>query len=528
MVRFIKSTVLVMSIALLLLITSCKNTADEKQETDIYELGQINEVMNETAGEWITDPTGHFSYLYINPYRYFGIAFDDYMVFSDNMFIYSSIARRPGEKIQYGYMNQNYERYTDPISLQPCVFANGLARIYTEEGSYVINTDFKKVEEYYPGYVLYDNALIVVDWLDIIYSEPYIIPDIDHETYLVPYKIDPATGNNLKSSIVGFKTLQDAYFNGTLPEDEFVIQPIFQEAGLFIDGVAPVKKNDKWGFIDIEGNIIIDCLYDGAKSLGSGVVGLCFTEGKSYTISTTEGSRERVFYSEWALFDTSGIQLTDFEFHDISKFSEGIGFLGHDNVKMYDSAGNNLSTWWLGYTGDGSPRFHEGLIALKTSHGYYFYDRTGKTVFHTGYKKARNFSEGMAAVYNHMTETWGYINKRGERIIPYTYSVVSDFDHGYAYVSEGEGFIIEGSSEMLYPPGYLIDKQLNKYLNNLNLLGITRFNEDGYALGFAIQQNEHWVNINENDINRNMEPVYEKQLIDDKVYYMIRIEQPGD
>lgn len=516
--------ILILSLALLLILPSCKDSVEEKDESAVYAPGEINEGMNETVGEWITDPTGHFSYLYINPYKYFGIVFDEDMVFSEDMFIYSTIARKTGEKIQYGYMDQDYKRCTAPISLQPSVFAYGLARIYTEDGSYVINTDFQKMEEYYPGYVLHNNALIVVDWSDKLYHDPLIIPDIDPDKYIVPYKVYPEDDKSISTPKVGFKTITDAYFSDKRPEDEFVIQPVYQEAGLFKDGVAPVKKDDKWGFINTEGHIVINHLYDGAKSLGSGVIGLCFTEGKSYTTSTADGERVRMYYSEWALFDTSGTQLTDFEFYDISDFSEGIGFLGDNNIKMYDTAGNNLSQWWMGYNSEGPPRFHEGLIALRSNYRYYFFDRTGKYVFPNGYNDAKNFSNGMAAVYNHMTEKWGYINIKGERTIPYTYSAASDFNQGYAYVSEGEGYIKEGSSEMFYPPGFLIDKHQNKYLKDLNLLGITRFNEDGYALGYAIQQNWHWVNINEHDINRFMEPVYEQQLIDDKVYYMIHIE----
>ncbi|MDX1358066.1 MAG: hypothetical protein R3232_04480, partial [Clostridia bacterium] len=54
--------------------------------------------------------------------------------------------------------------------------------------------------------------------------------------------------------------------------------------------------------------------------------------------------------------------------------------------------------------------------------------------------------------------------------------------------------------------GYLIDKMQNKYLEHLAISDITKFNENGYALAYSIFE------INE--------------TTQDKLYYMIHIEQP--
>ena len=41
-------------------------------------------------------------------------------------------------------------------------------------------------------------------------------------------------------------------------------------AGDFSEGFASVKSNDKWGFIDTKGKMVIPCVYDYARSFSKG------------------------------------------------------------------------------------------------------------------------------------------------------------------------------------------------------------------------------------------------------------------
>lgn len=79
----------------------------------------------------------------------------------------------------------------------------------------------------------------------------------------------------------------------------------------------------------------------------------------------------------------------------------------------------------------------EGLIAVKGTEGYGFINGKGETVIPCVYSDVHSFSEGLAAVQ--MDYKWGYVNKLGELIIPYTWVKVSDFHDGLAAVSyDGE------------------------------------------------------------------------------------------
>ncbi|WP_179215982.1 WG repeat-containing protein [Paenibacillus sp. MY03] len=56
-------------------------------------------------------------------------------------------------------------------------------------------------------------------------------------------------------SLPGGKTVSSA-------DDEFVIPPLYEEARPFEDGVAFVKKDGKWGLINITGTLIVPPKYD--------------------------------------------------------------------------------------------------------------------------------------------------------------------------------------------------------------------------------------------------------------------------
>ena len=50
-----------------------------------------------------------------------------------------------------------------------------------------------------------------------------------------------------------------------------MIPEIYDEARCFIEGLAAVKKDGKWGFINVKGETVIPFIYDGAFSFINGL-----------------------------------------------------------------------------------------------------------------------------------------------------------------------------------------------------------------------------------------------------------------
>ena len=133
------------------------------------------------------------------------------------------------------------------------------------------------------------------------------------------------------------------------------------------------------------------------------------------------------------------------------------------------------------------------IKSLPNSPGVYqYYDTHGTNLYNREFRSARNFSDGFAAV-RIGSSNWTYIDSSGFNVFEDRFLSAGDFNHGYA-------FVIKNFNE----PGYIIDKLGNKYLKELNIYGMTKFNDEGYALAFTV------VDINE--------------LTQERIYYMIHIE----
>ena len=78
-------------------------------------------------------------------------------------------------------------------------------------------------------------------------------------------------------------------------DGEIVIEPIYEQAYGFSDGMAAVKLNGKWGFINSEGIIVVPCEYDKVKN--------SFKEGKGKLVKDDE------IY----IFDKSGSQTDTYD-----------------------------------------------------------------------------------------------------------------------------------------------------------------------------------------------------------------------
>lgn len=107
-------------------------------------------------------------------------------------------------------------------------------------------------------------------------------------------------------------------------------------------------------------------------------------------------------------------------------------------------------------------KFHEGfaIIGMDYEQNKGFINKKGEIVIPQIYKDTANFSEGLAAVQGIETDLWGYIDKDGELIIPMIYEYASLFREEAAYVvienknypnGYGSSFLINRSGERLTP-----------------------------------------------------------------------------
>lgn len=178
-------------------------------------------------------------------------------------------------------------------------------------------------------------------------------------------------------------------------------QIFFNEVGMFNDGLAPVLKDDKWGFIDTEGNVVIEPKFVAfVNNFGQQPF---FNEGLTPIVDPETG---RVGY-----IDKKGNIVIKPQFYSAANFYEGVAFAGtqEDHV-IIDKSGNILAQKFVAINGYYS-HFSNNLAIAQKEFSYGYINKQGKFVIEPVYDEARDFSNGLAAVKK--DGKWGFIDTDG-------------------------------------------------------------------------------------------------------------------
>lgn len=198
--------------------------------------------------------------------------------------------------------------------------------------------------------------------------------------------------------------------------------------------LIPVMMEDKWGYIDTKGKVIIKPEFEFAYHFSDGLAKV--GNGNAYGFINKKG--------EYVIQPGTNSYGGPY-------FSEGL-------IKGSSPNGNRYSTSY--YTKEGelyktfenieAGSFHNGLAKCQyiyeTSSGntrspFGYMDKHGKLIIDTIFSKANDFSEGLAAVVPKTNDDgkFGYINTTGKVIIDfiYPYGAIdgAEFKDGYARVN---------------------------------------------------------------------------------------------
>lgn len=91
----------------------------------------------------------------------------------------------------------------------------------------------------------------------------------------------------------------------------------FERAGFFTDGLAPVRKEGKWGFINKKGELVIDYRFTGAREFSEGLA--CVEKD----------------HNNWGFINTAGEIVISFEFDRSSRFRYNHAYVEHLGKQAY-------------------------------------------------------------------------------------------------------------------------------------------------------------------------------------------------
>lgn len=232
----------------------------------------------------------------------------------------------------------------------------------------------------------------------------------------------------------------------------FHIKPFqneYEDAQSFSEGLAAVKRNKKWGFINSKSELVIDCEYDEVRPFHENMAcvkrfggwGAIDTYG-NVKISIIHGKCQGRFddglcafntfphkYNYWEYYDKSEKKLRDVIplIIETCSFSEGLVVVQRSDGNFYvlDRELNDIAKeYGLKWT-----TYSEGLIAYTNyTSGYGFLDKRGNTAIQPYYDDVSYFSEGLCFVKKN--GKWGVIDKKGNLVIQF---IFDDFYYGYHF-----------------------------------------------------------------------------------------------
>ena len=226
----------------------------------------------------------------------------------------------------------------------------------------------------------------------------------------------------------------------------------FDEVREFKDGLSYVRVGSRWGLIDKTGQEIAPCSYSSieefkiigddtlARVKSAGKTGIINMKGEEivpcdkydniqdfqYGLAVVENAEKKC-----GIIDVRGTEIVPCIYNSIGEFKEGFAKVenGSDGHKFYV--------------------FHQ---VFNTGRKYGFIDMAGKEVVPCQYLRAESFSKGRAAVAkigkmydykrgHYYNVYWGYIDATGKEVISCHYIQCKDFNEdGLAFVMLDEGW----------------------------------------------------------------------------------------
>ena len=270
----------------------------------------------------------------------------------------------------YGFLSSAYQSISDMICGNSVVF-NGVAYGFiNSSGSEVIEPRFQAAN---------------------IYVNGNTGANVDGKWYIVDSDGDKVSTSDDKFSFIGSlgkNGYAPAVLNGKAGYVDFSLKKYkfdYSYTGSFMEGIAAVKKGEKWALIDEDLNMITDFIYDDIKL----EEGFCTKNG--YVFAKKDGA--------YILLDKNGKRIGKESFEDAKLFEKDEpAAVKKENMWGFVDTEGKIK---IKYQYEDAYSFHMGLAPVKEGNTYRYINEKGAVKIMTEFNDARPFNEnGIAVVKN--------------------------------------------------------------------------------------------------------------------------------
>jgi hypothetical protein len=211
----------------------------------------------------------------------------------------------------------------------------------------------------------------------------------------------------------------------------------FEDAGSFSpEGLAPVKENGRWGYLRRDGTWAIPPRYDQADGVAEGRAAV------GVVVGLRPGKYPNHRIHSHTFVDLDGREIAPIRPRDdpmrldsLSSVSQGLAACRIGNDHRYGFVDRDLRVV-IPPRFDHAKSFSEGLAAVALGDVWGFVDRAGKFVISPAYRSVEPFREGLAVVGN---ERYAFLRADGAPAFEATFEWARSFSFGFAAVRAGAG-----------------------------------------------------------------------------------------
>ena len=257
-------------------------------------------------------------------------------------------------------------------------------------------------------------------------------------------------------------------------QGKWLVQPLYQKAGRFSEGLAFVEKDDLYGYVNMKGEEVIPCQFEDAGSFYNGYAaikqggwtGFIDRPGKvvikpAYTVSVNHprfiNGIAPVFGSDeqTGFIDTTGQWYVSAQFHSAGNFVDGLAWAMWQQDDAAAEHGFTIKGGYIDKEGvyvippeyDFGWDFSEGYATVwvrsedKQSKIWKVIDKEGIVVLdNLAYRNVGALGNGLIPIQDEEMK-WGFMNIKGEVIIPPQYIGINHFQNGMARMEVGTAFV---------------------------------------------------------------------------------------
>lgn len=205
---------------------------------------------------------------------------------------------------------------------------------------------------------------------------------------------------------------------------------VFDGVSAFNEGMAAVEKDKKFGFIDSTGKLVIPIIFE---------------KGEYDTPEFKNGIAVVKKDKKYGVINKKGQLIVPLKYTYIEPFFNGFAQVTNNSYKVgyINSRGQEFIPCMYEKI-SGVTHFINGLVPLQLNKSTGYADTTGKMVVPFKYHSGDNFKDGLALVKSFSytsafggTTKIGFINNKGEEIIPLMYDDAWNLGNGFVSVNTG-------------------------------------------------------------------------------------------